>query len=51
MGVGWADINIRIDINMNIDIHIMINMNIEHYIIDYYTLLMPNVDEQINKIK
>ena len=27
MGVGWGDINIHIDINMNIDIHIIINMN------------------------
>ena len=25
--MGWGDINIHIDINMNIDIHIIINMN------------------------
>ena len=33
VAVGWGDINIHIDINMNIDIHIIINMNIEYYII------------------
>ena len=34
-GVGWGDINIHIDINMNIYIHIIIDMNIENYIISY----------------
>ena len=35
--VGWGDINIHIDSNMNIHIHIMIHMNIENYI-SYYLL-------------
>ena len=35
--MGWADINIHIDINMNIDIHIIIDMNIDNYSI-YYLL-------------
>ena len=25
--MGWGDIDIHVDINMNIDIHIIINMN------------------------
>ena len=44
-GVGWGDINIHIDINMNIDIHIIFNMNIEYYI-DHYTLLITIFKEK-----
>ena len=46
VGVGWGDINIHIDINMNIDIHIIINMNIDNYI-KCFTLLMPSFQETI----
>ena len=41
VGVGWGDINIHIDINMNIDIHIIIDMNIQNYIIIYDLLSIP----------
>ena len=38
--MGWGDINIHIDININIDIHIIINMNIDNCFIPY--LLEPS---------
>ena len=48
-GVGWGGvISLFTLISMNIDIHIIINMNIEYYI-DYYTLLMPNFTQNLNK--
>ena len=39
LGVGWGDINIRIDINMNIDIHIIINMENIFGVGDHFQVL------------
>ena len=30
-GMGWGDINIHIDTNMNIDIHIIISVNGQYW--------------------